>query len=144
MEIRPLSPTYAVSPQIEVDDVPAIADAGYRTIICNRPDAEVPPSHQAAAVEAAAKAAGLAFVCIPVTHQTLNMDMVSAQKAAMAKSEGPVLAYCASGTRSSIVWSLGVADQMTADEILAATGAAGYNLDGLRPQLDAVANQAKT
>ncbi len=144
MEIRPLSPTYAVSPQIGVDDVPAIADAGYRTIICNRPDAEVLPSHQATAIEAAAKAAGLAFVCIPVTHQTLNMDMVSAQKAAMAKSDGPVLAYCASGTRSSIVWSLGVADQMSADEILAATGAAGYNLDGLQPQLDAVASQAKT
>ena len=142
MDIRPLSPTYAVSPQIGVEDIGTIADAGYRTIICNRPDGEVPPSHQAAAIKAAATSAGLAFVTIPVTHQTLNMDMVAAQKAAMDGADGPVLAYCASGTRSSIVWSLAVADQMPADDIIAATTAVGYSLDGLRPQLDAIHSQS--
>lgn len=144
MDIRPLSPNYAVSPQIGVEDISAIADAGYKTIICNRPDAEVPPGHQAAAVEAAAKAAGLNFVKIPVTHQTLNMDTVAAQKAAIDAAQGPVLAYCASGTRSSIVWSLGIAGEMSSDEILAATASAGYDLAGLRPQLDAIASQHKS
>lgn len=143
MDIRPLSPTYAVSPQIGVEDLPAIAEAGYTTIICNRPDAEVPPSHQSAAINAAASAAGLAFVEIPVTHQSLNMDMVAAQKGAMEASDGPVLAYCASGTRSSIVWSLASASAMSADSILQATAAAGYSLDGLRPQLDAIAGSPK-
>ena len=139
MDIRPLSPAYAVSPQIGVEDIPAIVAAGYRTVLCNRPDAEVPAQLQAAAIKDAAEAAGLRFVLNPVTHQTLNMDMVAAQNAAMAASDGPVLAYCASGTRSSIVWSLGQAGTMATDDIIAATTSAGYDLQGMRGQLDNLA-----
>ncbi|MDX8354485.1 TIGR01244 family sulfur transferase [Cognatiyoonia sp. IB215182] len=139
MDIRQLSPTHAVSPQIAVEDIPAIAEAGFTTIICNRPDAEVPPSNQAAAIETAAKAAGLNFVVNPVTHQSLNMDMVAAQKAAMDAAGGPTLAYCASGTRCSIVWSLTQAGSIPTDEIIKATAAAGYDLGGMREQLDALA-----
>lgn len=139
MDIRPISPTYAVSPQIAVEDVPAIAEAGFTTIICNRPDAEIPPSHHATMIAAAAKEAGLTFVVIPVTHQSLNQDMVQAQKAAMVASDGPCLAYCASGTRSSIVWSLSQAGEMTTDDIISATATAGYDLAGMRGQLDALA-----
>ncbi len=142
MDIRTLSPDYAVSPQIAVEDIPAIAEAGFAAIICNRPDTEVPPSHQAAAVAAAAQAAGLTFIEIPVTHQGLNMDMVAAQKQAISDAVGPVLAYCASGTRSSIVWSLAMADDMSADDLISATTKAGYSLDGLRPQLDMIAAQS--
>ena len=139
MDIRPISPAYAVSPQIEAGDIPAIVAAGFTTILCNRPDAEVPSPLQAATIGAAAEAAGLHFVVIPVTHQTLNAQVVAAQAAAMAASQGPVLAYCASGTRSSIVWSLGQARLQPADTIIAATARAGYELSGLRAQLDALA-----
>lgn len=141
MDIRHLSPTYAVSPQIGVEDIPAIAQAGFKTIICNRPDAEIPPSHHAAVIEAAAKATGLDFVIIPVTHQGLNLEMVETQKAAMDQSDGPTLAYCASGTRSSIVWSFGQATEMPADDIIAATSAAGYDLGGMRAQLAALSDR---
>ncbi len=138
MDIRQITPTYAVSPQIAAEDVANIAAEGFTTIICNRPDAEVPPSHQATVIAAAAQAAGLTFVEIPVTHQGLNMDMVDAQRAAIEAATGPTLAYCASGTRSSIVWSLGQAGQLSTDEIIAATTAAGYDLGGMRAQLDAL------
>jgi len=138
MDIRPLSPTFAVSPQIGVEDIAAIKQAGYTTIVCNRPDAEVPPSHQAATIGDAATAAGLTFIIQPVTHHDLTMDMIESQKAAMDKATGPVLAYCASGTRSSIVWSYMQAKDMSADDIIAATGAAGYDLGGMRGQLDAI------
>lgn len=141
MNIRHITPSYAVSPQIDASDIPAIAAAGFKTIICNRPDAEIPPNQHAAVIGAAAKDAGLAFVVIPVTHQGLNMDMVQGQKAAMDQSTGPTLAYCASGTRSSIVWSLGQATEMPAQDIIAATAAAGYDLGGMRAQLDALAGQ---
>ena len=141
MDIRPLSPDFAVSPQIAVEDIPAIVAAGYKTIICNRPDAEVPPSHQAAAIGDAATAAGLTFIVNPVTHQGLNMDMIDSQKAAMDDSDGPVLAYCASGTRSSIVWSFAQAKDMPTDEIIAATTKAGYDLGGMRGQLEALATR---
>jgi uncharacterized protein (TIGR01244 family) len=137
--MRQITATYFVSPQIEVDDLPTIAAAGIKTVICNRPDEEVPPSHQAAALKAAVEAAGLKFVLMPVTHTTMTSDLVAAQHAAIADNEGPVLAYCASGTRSSIVWALGVVGEMSVDDILAATQAAGYDLGGMRPTLEAMA-----
>ncbi len=139
MDIRRITPAYAVSPQIAAEDVAAIKAAGFTTIICNRPDAEVPPGLQAADIGAAAQAAGLAFVVNMVTHQTLNMDMVQLQHEAMTAATGPVLAYCASGTRSSIVWSLGQATTMDADAIIAATAQAGYDLAGMKPRLEALA-----
>lgn len=142
MDIRQITPTYAVTPQIDPADLAAIAAAGFKAVICNRPDAEVPPSHQANAIEAAARAAGLGFTCIPVTHQGLNMEMVNDQAAAMEAAGGPVLAYCASGTRSSIVWSLSQAGKMPTDDIIAATTAAGYDLGGMRGQIDALAQQS--
>ena len=138
MDIRPITPAYAVSPQIAPEDLPAIKAAGFTTVICNRPDAEVPPDLSAAAIRAAVEAAGLTFIENPVTHQTLNMDMVAAQMAAAHAAPGPVLAYCASGTRSSIVWSLGQAAAMPSDAILQATAKAGYDLSQLRPRLDAL------
>lgn len=143
MHIKTITPAYAVTPQIAVEDIPAIAAAGFKAIICNRPDAEVPPSHSAAAIAAAAQAAGLGFTVNPVTHQGLNLDMVSVQQAACDAAGGPVLAYCASGTRSSIVWSLAQAQtgQMPTDAIIAATAAAGYDLGGMCGQLDALAAQ---
>jgi uncharacterized protein (TIGR01244 family) len=124
-----------------VEDIPVIIAAGYTTIICNRPDAEIPPSHHAAAIGDAATAAGMTFIVIPVTHHGLNMDMIDSQKAAMDAATGPVLAYCASGTRSSIVWSFSQAKEMPADDIIAATTAAGYDLGGMRGQLDAIADR---
>lgn len=139
MDIRHLTPQFAVSPQIGVEDIPAIAEAGFTAIICNRPDAEVPPSHAAAAIGDAATEAGLTFIINPVTHHGLNMDMVDSQKSVIDTATGPVLAYCASGTRSSIVWSLAQAKDMSADDIIAATTAAGYDLGGMRGQLDALA-----
>ncbi|MEL6574108.1 MAG: TIGR01244 family sulfur transferase [Pseudomonadota bacterium] len=139
MDIRPIDPNYAVSPQIQPQDCTAIATAGFTTIICNRPDAEIPADCHAAVVQAAAEAAGLTFVIIPITHQSLTPENVAAQRAALDASKGPVLAYCASGTRSSIIWSLGQAGDRPSADIIAATTQAGYDLRGLQPQLDQLA-----
>jgi uncharacterized protein (TIGR01244 family) len=141
MEIRQITPTYAVSPQIAVDDCAAIADAGFVAIICNRPDMEITPDCHATTIEAAAKAAGLDFTILPLTHQTMNAENVAAHRAAIDAAGGPVLAYCASGTRSSIAWSLGQAGDMPSEDIIAATAKAGYDLRGLHPQLEMLAAQ---
>lgn len=139
MDIRPLSPRYAVSPQISVADLAAIAEAGIVTVICNRPDVEVPLQQQAAVIRTAAEAAGLRFEVLELTHQTMSPQNVARQRALIDGSDGPVLAYCASGTRCSVVWALGQAADLSADKILAATTAAGYELSGLRPLLDQLA-----
>ncbi|UWQ73122.1 TIGR01244 family sulfur transferase [Leisingera sp. M658] len=139
MDARVITPRYSVSPQISAEDLPAIADAGFKTVICNRPDAEVPPSHQAEAIRAAAEAAGLRFEVLPLTHQTMTPENAARQRELYEGCEGPVLAYCASGTRCSVVWALSQACDMCADDILLKTAAAGYQLDGLRPALDSLA-----
>lgn len=138
MDIRQITPRYSVSPQISVEDVPAIADAGFVRIICNRPDAEVPPSHQAEALENAARAAGLEFEILELTHQTMTPENVARQMELATQCAGPVLAYCASGTRCSVVWALGQCGAMDPDDILARTQAAGYQLDSLKPTLEAM------
>ncbi len=137
MDIRRITPDYAVSPQIEPEDVPEIAAQGFRTIVCNRPDEEVPMELSAEVMRIAAEAAGLRFVVNPVTHPTMTAERIAAQ--AEALRDGPVLAYCASGTRSSVLWSLAQAGTAPVDEILSATGRAGYDLSGLRPRLEALA-----
>lgn len=137
MDIRQLTTDYAVSPQIAAEDVSAIAQAGFRTIICNRPDEEVPPSHQAAAIEAAAHIAGIQFVNLPLTMHSLTQDTVAQHLDLVARSDGPIFAYCNSGTRSSVMWALGAAQSMEVDEILSAARGAGYALDTLRPTLEA-------
>ncbi len=141
LDIRPLSPTYAVSPQIDAADMAAIKVAGYSTVIDNRPDGEIPASHHTGVMRAAAEAAGLKFVVNPVIGGQLSMENVEAQAAALAESDGPVLAYCASGNRSSIVWALAQAGRLDTESILAATEAAGYDQGHLRPQIEALARR---
>lgn len=141
MDIRPLTPAFAVSPQIEPTDVPALVEAGYKTIICNRPDDEVPVELQAEVMRIAVEAAGLTFVLNPILPGQMTLENVELQTGAQADTDGPVFAYCASGNRSSICWSLSQAGQMPTEDITAATSQAGYDLRHLAPQIDAFAQQ---
>lgn len=138
MDIRSLTPAYAVAPQIEPDDFPAIAAAGFTTVIDNRPCEEVPPSHKAPVMQAQAEAAGLEFVVLPLTHATINPDTAAQQKAVLDAATGPVLAYCASGTRCTIIWAVGHANDMPAEDIIATARAQGYDIEAMRDQLNAL------
>ena len=137
MDIRTLTPAYAVSPQIAPEDVAHIKAAGYVAIICNRPDTEVGAEEAAAAIRQAAEAEGLVFVDNPVTNGALSAANVETQRQVLEETAGAVFAYCRSGTRSAIVWALGEAGRRPADEIIAAAARAGYDIGGLRPQLEA-------
>jgi uncharacterized protein (TIGR01244 family) len=139
MDIRPITPDYAVSPQIQPEDLTAIKAAGYVTVIDNRPDAEIPPHLHAQAMQAAAEALGLTFVVNPVIGGMLTMENVERQGAAIAASAGPVFAYCASGNRSSVVWALSQAGTRPVDDLVGLPGRFGYQLDHLRPQIEALA-----
>ncbi|MBY5934082.1 TIGR01244 family phosphatase [Tateyamaria omphalii] len=141
MDIRQITPAYFVAPQLDPADMPDIAAAGIKTVICNRPDPEVPPAFQADALEAAAQAAGLTFHRLPLTHQTMTPANVEQHMAFAEETETPVLAYCASGTRSTVVWCLGQAGRMSCDDILRTARDGGYDLDALRPTLEAIAAQ---
>lgn len=139
MDIRHLTEDYAVSPQITPEDVVALRAAGFTTVICNRPDAEIPTELQAEAVRAAAVAAGLAFVDNPVIGGAISDANAADQGAAIAAAKGPVLAYCASGNRSSIVWALSQAGRVATDDLIATAARWGYNLEPYRARIDAAA-----
>lgn len=138
MEPRQITPRYFVSAQIDAKDLVAAAQSGFTTVICNRPNAEVPASHQSDAIRAAAIAAGLKFEVLELTHQTMTPENIARQRDIIAASTGPVLAYCASGTRCSVIWALGQAETMPVDDIMATTTKAGYDLSGLRPRLEEI------
>ena len=99
MEYRQISENYAVTGQIAPEDAGAIKAAGFKSVICNRPDNEKPgqPSHDE--IRAAVEAAGLAFRYIPVISGQMTQDNVEDQAKALRELEGPVLAFCRSGTR---------------------------------------------
>ena len=139
MDIRPITPDFAVAPQLDPADMAILAEQGVGTVICNRPDMENPPSHQAAAMQEAAEAAGLSFVFNPVIGSAMTLDNVDEQAEAIDAEEGSVVAYCASGTRSAVMWALAMAGRLDTVAILEAVRGAGYQLDHLAPQIDALA-----
>ena len=138
MEIRALTPTYAVSPQIALADLAAIRKAGYTTVIDNRPDGEIAEDLQAAAMRQAAEALGLTFVFNPLTPGSFTPENIAAQAAAVAASNGPTFAYCASGNRCSIIWALMNAGALPLEDLVGIPARFGYRLDHLRPTLAAL------
>ena len=143
MEIRALTPTYAVSPQIDPSDLPAIKAAGFTTVIDNRPDGEIPGHLHTPHMKAAAEALGLTFIANPVIGGALTMENVKLQNEAIAAATGPVFAYCASGNRCSVVWALMNAGTRSTDDLIRIPAKFGYNLEPLRPQIDALAKDSQ-
>lgn len=106
MEYRQISEDYAVSGQIEPQDVEAVKAAGFKTIICNRPDGEQPGQPSEGSVRQAAEAAGLQFRYIPVISGQMTEQNVAEQAEALAELEGPIFAYCRSGTRCTNLYAM--------------------------------------
>jgi uncharacterized protein (TIGR01244 family) len=136
MDIRHLTKTYAVSPQIALMDLAQLKTMGFTDVIDNRPDGEIPPDLHTDAMRAAAQAAGLNFHANPVIGGAITEDNVRHQAVAIAGAAGAVLAYCASGNRSSLVWALAHRGRISADELIGTAAKAGYNLEHLRPALN--------
>ncbi len=134
---RQLTARVYASPQIGLDDVAEAARAGFGLIINNRPEGESDDQVPGEDIAAAAAAAGLGYVTIPVTHAGFSEWQVKAMAQALASTDKPVLAYCRSGTRSTLLWALAEASGGTSPHSLAANAAqAGYDLNPVRAMLD--------
>ena len=139
MHINQLSPDYSVAAQIVIEDVATIVNAGFKSVICNRPDQENPVPCQIEAIKAVALAAGLEFAENVFDSDSFGSDKVERQTELLKQMPGPVLAYCASGNRCSVIWAFSLAGTLEIDAILEATTHAGYQLSHLKPQLDNLA-----
>lgn len=133
-EFRRVTDEISVAPQIGVEDVARAAAAGFKTIVNNRPDGEEMTQPTGAEIEAAAKAAGLAYAYIPVRGGP-TAEQVAAEREFLETAPKPVLAFCRSGNRSIITWSIGevLAGSKDRDDLIRLGAAAGYNLSGVLP-----------
>jgi uncharacterized protein (TIGR01244 family) len=122
----------SVAPQISVADVAEAARAGFKGIINNRPDDEEPGQPTSAQIEAAAREAGLAYAHVPVRGSPGPAE-VEAVREIVDAADGPLLAFCRSGTRSIVTWSIGEAQAgaRPRGEIVALGRDAGYDLSGV-------------
>jgi len=131
------------SPQIGLAEVEQARAQGITLIINNRPEDESPDQTPGAEIEAAARGAGIDYVAIPVTHAGFSEPQVAAMAAALEQATGPVLAYCRSGTRSTLLWALARASRgASPDELAAAAAGGGYDVAPIRPLLDMLAGRA--
>ena len=134
---RKLTENMLVSPQLALADVATAAAQGVVMIINNRPDGEEPDAPQGDEIAEAAAAAGLNYVAIPVGHAGFSEPQVDAMIAALEQAEGPILAYCRSGTRSTLLWALAQAKQgMDPDTIARTAMQAGYDVSPIRTLID--------
>ncbi|WP_298289733.1 TIGR01244 family sulfur transferase [Novosphingobium sp.] len=135
--------TYA-SPQIGIAEVAYAKALGIGMIINNRPEDESDDQTPGADIEAAAQAASIAYIAIPVSHAGFSMPQVEAMQQALAQAgDTPVLAYCRSGTRSTLLWALAQARSgMNPDEIASKAADAGYDISPIRATVDMLATQA--
>jgi uncharacterized protein (TIGR01244 family) len=130
---RKLDETISVAGQISPEDVAEAAARGFTFIVNNRPDDEQPGQPAATEIEAAAAAAGLGYRAIPITHAGFSENQVTAMQEALKAAPGPVLAFCRSGTRSTLVWALARARMGDdAATLQAKAEAAGYDLTPIR------------
>jgi len=104
VKIVRITPDVAVSEQIAPEDVAAIAAAGYKVLINNRPDGEAPGQPPSAAFAAAAAQHGMSYVYYPVSGMSFPGPDLAQLATAFASDRGPALAFCRSGTRSINLW----------------------------------------
>jgi len=100
LPIQPLTDTFAVAGQLGPDDMQAVADAGYKSVIINRPDGEAGDEQPTSTdVMRAAAAAGLAVEYQPVISGAMTTEDVARFRELLDRLPAPVLAYCRTGTR---------------------------------------------
>ncbi|MGN6279973.1 MAG: TIGR01244 family sulfur transferase [Sphingomonas sp.] len=139
MQIRRIDDRISVSPQINPADVTEAAAQGFAAIINNRPDGEEAGQPEGDPIRIVAETLGLAYTAIPISGG-FSHEQIDAMRAALDAASGPVLAFCRSGTRSTNLWALAEAKAGgDPDQIIAKAAAAGYDLAGLRPTLEALA-----
>lgn len=139
-DFRKLDDQIFASPQISVRDIDAAKALGVTLVINNRPEGEAQDQTPGEQIEAAARAAGMEYLAIPITHSGFSHGQVAAMAEALDRHAGPILAYCRSGTRSTLLWALAQASKgLDRDELAAKAQHAGYDLAPIRPMMDMLA-----
>lgn len=132
-----LEPQVFVSAQIGEDDFAEIVSAGFRAVVNNRPDGEAEGQMPDDVAETTARRHGLAYVYQPVANLNVtDDDSVEAFRQSLGEMPRPVLFYCRTGTRCTILWAQASAARLSPEVVLKAAAAAGYDLYSVRDMID--------
>jgi len=143
-DFRTITDSFIASPQIAVAHLAEAKQSGVTCVINNRPDGEAPDEAQSAEIEAAAKELGLDYRYIPVGHAGFSLQQVEALADALEQSDGKVLGYCRSGTRSTLLWAMAQAKRgESPDAVATAAAGGGYDVSPVRATMDALAAQER-
>lgn len=142
-DFRTLSETFIASPQITTGDIAEAKELGVTLVINNRPDGEGPDQTPGDAIADAARAVGLDYLAIPIDQSGFSDAHVDAMAHAVERARGKVLAYCRSGTRSTLLWALAAASRGENPETIArAAATAGYDVGPVRGAMERLAARA--
>lgn len=139
MDLRQLTPALAVSPQIQPDDVAGLAAAGFKVLVNNRPDDEVTPQIGHDVIARAAADAGMTYHYLPFYPGQVTPQLITDFAEATA-GRGPVIAFCRSGHRCTVLWALSQAGRRPEAEIMQIAAHAGYDLSPVRPLIMSLAS----
>jgi sulfide:quinone oxidoreductase len=128
MNIKQLTQNISVSGQIKHSDMMSLAKLGFKTVINNRPDREIPFQPRSKTLAARAKRAGISYLYLPVISGGITQKNVDDFAVLLAKAQGPVFAFCRTGTRSANLWAMANPDHLPSDDITDIGAKAGYTL----------------
>lgn len=143
--ITRITPDFAVTGELQEPDFAEIAAQGFKAVINNRPDGEAPGQPTAREQEEIARKHGLDYAHVPATTQTIFTDeVVSAMEKALNSVEGPVLAHCKSGMRSTVLWAVASARSKPVSEVVAALEQSPFDMSFLEEELEKQAAHTDT
>lgn len=106
IQVQQLSPDVCVAPQLGPEMMAAVAQAGFKSVINNRPDFEEGPQQPTnAQIEAAARAAGLEYAFLPVQSAYQSPEEIARMAELLAALPRPLVAFCRSGARSTKLYA---------------------------------------
>jgi len=138
-QFKKLSDDVSVFMQVFPEQIDFIKQSGFKTIINNRPDMEKSGQPFADDIEKLAREAGLNYVHLPMNPGQITPELIASMADVFKNSDGPVLAHCASGVRSTILWCFVNVRDMGVDGVLSAAMAAGMGVEKIRPALTSYA-----
>lgn len=98
---------FATCPQLLPSQLAAVAAAGFRSVINNRPDGEGGAEQPSSAdIAAAAEAAGLRYAHLPVIPNDIAPEEIARMAALVDSLPKPTLAFCRSGARAAKLYRL--------------------------------------
>lgn len=135
MDLRYLTDEFSVSPQVDAAHIREIAGAGFKSIMCNRPDHEEPGQPDFDSIAEIAKQEGLEVCWVPVVSGMMTQEALDEFRRALDEMPRPMLAYCRSGTRCTMLWAICKHGAMDDADIAGRAAKAGYDVSGLLAQL---------